>query len=524
VLDPLLAALLGDWRALFADELVGVYLSGSALAGGFDPTSSDLDLVVVTESEADALELAELDRVHRRFAERHPDWADRMDFVYVGRRTLAEFDSGGGTVATISHGDPFSVLPQRGWILTWYALQQANAVLLGPPVGELLRPIARPDFLRALQRHVVAQGEEPRPADLAAGSLAYRVLTLARALATFASGTDSTKDEGADYARSRYPAHQAVINEALRVRRAGGRSAFAEGLRDATAELLDQMAADLRAVDVDEVSARGPHSAESAFPSRLERLAEVDSTQRVVREWLDAGVPEVAVCVADRQTAGRGRQGRDWQAPAGTALLLSAGFRPPASVPPRHGWRLAATVALAMLDAAEAAAGLKDDTLWLKWPNDIVAAAGESTGAELRKVAGVLGEVAIAGERIGSAVVGIGVNVDWAASDFPLDLAPTMTSLRELAGGRPVDREQLLDEFLARLEPRYEALRGGQFDVAGWSRRQVTTGRQVEVALAGAVLRGQAIGVEPESGALLLEVGGEITPIDSGEVLRCRLA
>jgi BirA family biotin operon repressor/biotin-[acetyl-CoA-carboxylase] ligase len=262
-----------------------------------------------------------------------------------------------------------------------------------------------------------------------------------------------------------------------------------------------------------------------AFTSRLERLAEVDSTQRVVREWLDAGVPEVAVCVAAHQTAGRGRQGREWQAPAGTALLLSAGLRPPASVAPRHGWRLAATVSLAMLDAAEATAGLKDDTLWLKWPNDIVAdsTGGEPAGTYLRKVAGVLGEVAIAGDRIESAVVGAGVNVDWAAADFPPDLAPTMTSLRELAGGRPVDREQLLDEFLARLEPRYEALRGGQFDVAGWSRRQITTGRQVEVALAGEVVRGEAAGVDPESGALLLAVDGRVMSVESGEVVRCRV-
>jgi BirA family biotin operon repressor/biotin-[acetyl-CoA-carboxylase] ligase len=183
----------------------------------------------------------------------------------------------------------------------------------------------------------------------------------------------------------------------------------------------------------------------------------------------------------------------------------------------RHGWRLAATVALAMLDAAEAAAGLKDDTLWLKWPNDIV------DGDGLRKVAGVLGELAMAGARIESAVVGIGANVDWAVSDFPAELAPTMTSLRELAGGRPVEREQLLDEFLARLEPRYESLRIGQFDVAGWSRRQITTGRQVEVALADRLVGGEAVGVEPESGALLLDGADGRVAIDSGEVVRCRV-
>ncbi|HEY5488327.1 MAG TPA: biotin--[acetyl-CoA-carboxylase] ligase, partial [Candidatus Limnocylindrales bacterium] len=186
------------------------------------------------------------------------------------------------------------------------------------------------------------------------------------------------------------------------------------------------------------------------FPARLERFRAVDSTQRVVREWLEQGVPEVAVAVAGYQTAGRGRNGREWVAPPGAALLLSVGFRPP-HLAPLHAWRLAAVVALAMRDAAEAVAGLKDGTLWLKWPNDIVADAADGG---LRKVCGVLGESVAGGERVESAVVGIGVNTDWKMVDFPWAIAPTMTSLRELAGKRPIDNDQLLEAFIDRLEPR----------------------------------------------------------------------
>jgi BirA family transcriptional regulator, biotin operon repressor / biotin---[acetyl-CoA-carboxylase] ligase len=252
-----------------------------------------------------------------------------------------------------------------------------------------------------------------------------------------------------------------------------------------------------------------------AFFSRVERFGPVDSTQRIVREWLEAGTQEVAIAVADEQAAGRGRQGRSWTAPPGAALLLSAGFRP-ADLPLRHGWRLAAIVSLAMLDAAEAAAGLADSSLRLKWPNDIVAAYPDG---RLEKVAGVLGESVAVGDLVGWSVVGIGVNVDWAAADFPPELKPTMTSLREMAG-RPVDREQLLDEFLARLEPRHEALHQGSFDAASWSARQVTTGGQVEVDIGREVVNALATGVDPDSGALLVDGHA---PIDSGEVIRCRL-
>jgi BirA family biotin operon repressor/biotin-[acetyl-CoA-carboxylase] ligase len=257
------------------------------------------------------------------------------------------------------------------------------------------------------------------------------------------------------------------------------------------------------------------------FLARFERFASVDSTQRIVREWLESGTPEVCVAVADEQTAGRGRQGRSWQAPTGAALLASAGFRP-TNLPIGHAWRLAAIAALAMLDAAEEEAGLRAGTLWLKWPNDIVA---DAASGELLKLAGVLGESTSEGGATSAAVIGVGINADWPAATFPIELRESMTSLHELSGGRPIDRDALLAGWIGRLEPRYEALRAGYFDGEGWSRRQRTTGHPVEVDLGGARVHGTATGVDPESGALLLRTDdGANMAIDSGDVVRCRIA
>ena len=256
------------------------------------------------------------------------------------------------------------------------------------------------------------------------------------------------------------------------------------------------------------------------FPQRIEHMRAVDSTQRVVREWLDAGQDEVCIAVAGYQTAGRGRNGREWVAPPGSALLLSTGFRP-TTLAARHAWRLAAVVAMAMRDAAEAVAGLKDGTLWLKWPNDIVADAHDGG---ICKVAGVIGETVSSGDRVGSAVVGIGVNTDWKMTDFPWAIAPTMTSLRELGGKRPIDNDALLEAFIDRLEPRYEGLLSDQFDAAGWSVAQRTTGRTVVVDVGGSQISGKGVGVDPDSGALLVQQEmGEQIAIDSGEVVRCRV-
>jgi BirA family biotin operon repressor/biotin-[acetyl-CoA-carboxylase] ligase len=172
-----------------------------------------------------------------------------------------------------------------------------------------------------------------------------------------------------------------------------------------------------------------------------------------------------------------------------------------------------------MVEAAEEAAGLRAGALRLKWPNDVVALA---PGGVPRKLAGVLGETVAEGDRVASAVVGIGLNADWPASEFPPELADGMTSLRELCG-RPVDRELVLAGFLARLEPAYRALLEGAFNAADWTARQITTGARVEVELGDASLTGVGGGVNPESGALLLDRGGSRVVVGSGEVVRCSL-
>ena len=255
------------------------------------------------------------------------------------------------------------------------------------------------------------------------------------------------------------------------------------------------------------------------FVSRLERFAEVDSTQRIVAGWLADGVAEVAVATADVQRAGRGRTGRTWQAPPGAALLVTCGFRP-RGLPLAQAWRIAAVASLALAEAAEAQ-GLPDGTIGLKWPNDLVA---DGPDGDPLKLAGVLGEVAAAAEgTVTTCLVGLGINVDWPAATFPPELAPAMTSLRELAH-RPVDRDALLEGVLDRLEPRYEALMTGRFDSAGWTGRQRTTGRLVTLQAGDEVVEGLGVGVDPLSGALLLEQDGVVRHFDSAEVLRCRMA
>ena len=254
------------------------------------------------------------------------------------------------------------------------------------------------------------------------------------------------------------------------------------------------------------------------FISRLERFDSVASTQAVVRDWLADGVDEVCVAVADVQTDGRGRLDRVWQDRPGSALLASVGFRP-TELSAAHAWRLPAVASMALIGAATSLLGPTADRLALKWPNDIVAV----HQGRLLKVAGVLTEGAFEGDRVATSIVGMGVNVDWPQGDYPADLADSMWSLSEASGRRRIDRDALLDAWLERLKPLYQELDAGHFDALRWADTQITTGAAVAVETDGHTVRGTAVGVDRESGALLVRTGpGQpLSAVAVGDVIRC---
>jgi BirA family transcriptional regulator, biotin operon repressor / biotin---[acetyl-CoA-carboxylase] ligase len=262
------------------------------------------------------------------------------------------------------------------------------------------------------------------------------------------------------------------------------------------------------------------------FLARREHVARVGSTNDVVREWLATGTPEVCLLVADEQTAGRGREARVWVAPPDAALLVSLGFRP-TWLRPAQVWRLAAVASLAMAEAAETAAGLPAGTIRLKWPNDLVLAMGDGSGpGGVRKIGGVLGETTCLGTADPRAVIGLGLNADWSATDFPADIAAGMTSLREVAGRR-IERDDLLTVFEAYVEPLVGALRAGRFDGPAWAARQVTTGREVRLETVQGIETVRATGVDPLTGALIVADPGMARGdrhVFVGEIIHVRLA
>jgi BirA family biotin operon repressor/biotin-[acetyl-CoA-carboxylase] ligase len=222
--------------------------------------------------------------------------------------------------------------------------------------------------------------------------------------------------------------------------------------------------------------------------------AECESTQLLL---LGSGLAEGAVAATDRQTGGRGRLGRRWEAPAATAVLMSVLLHPP---PTRHLPELSLVAALAAAEAVEEATGL---TAQIKWPNDVM--------LNRRKVAGILSELADA-----TVAVGIGINVNQTREELPSDAVTPAGSLATLTGRRH-DRAALLGSVLLRFERIYDGWQhGGLADLYGeLGSRDFLRGRMItldgEAATAIQILRDGRLEIETE--------GGDVRAIESGEVL-----
>ncbi len=142
--------------------------------------------------------------------------------------------------------------------------------------------------------------------------------------------------------------------------------------------------------------------------------AQVGSTNDLVRQQARAGQPEGLVVLAEEQTAGRGRMGRGWAAPPGSSLLLSLLLRPDWLLP-ADSFALTMLAGVALCEAVEQAAPLRAA---LKWPNDLMLPVAGASEPALRKSAGILSEIELAGDQIAWVVVGMGVNVNWAPQGF----------------------------------------------------------------------------------------------------------
>jgi BirA family biotin operon repressor/biotin-[acetyl-CoA-carboxylase] ligase len=215
------------------------------------------------------------------------------------------------------------------------------------------------------------------------------------------------------------------------------------------------------------------------------------STNDRARELALAGASHGTLVTASEQTAGRGRQGRRWSAPAGSSLLMSLVLR-------------GAPEPLSLL-AAVAVCDVIGEQAQVKWPNDIVVEDGQA----LKKLAGILIE---GRPQEGWLVLGIGLNVAVRVEDMPVELRETAATL----GLQHEAIEPTLAELLAALERRLAA--PAEATLEEWRGRDVLEGREIAWKAGGEGREGRAKGIDTSGRLIVALSDGRLDTLDAGEV------
>jgi BirA family transcriptional regulator, biotin operon repressor / biotin---[acetyl-CoA-carboxylase] ligase len=238
----------------------------------------------------------------------------------------------------------------------------------------------------------------------------------------------------------------------------------------------------------------------------IEVFEKTSSTNDVVEKLARDGVKEGVVVFAESQIKGRGRLGRKWISPERKGLWFSILLRP--DLRPQEATQLTVAAATALRRAIATETGLKPE---IKWPNDI-----QIRG---KKVAGILTELSAELDRIKYVILGIGVDVNLSAGEFPAELRKLATSLR-IESGEPLSRPELVTVILRELDADYARVRGGFFaDVADeWEEHCTTIGQNVVIQIGERRIRGRAESLDDDGALILRTEHGRLERIIGGDV------
>lgn len=245
---------------------------------------------------------------------------------------------------------------------------------------------------------------------------------------------------------------------------------------------------------------------EYPWKDRFSWLAQVGSTNDLLKQAARQGAPEGSVILADQQTSGHGRMGRSFYSPAGSGVYLSMLLRP--KCPPAKLLHLTCAVGVAMCDAVEKTTGFRPG---IKWTNDLVDGK--------RKLGGILTEMSLStlGE-VAYAVAGIGINCTQELEDFPPDIRPMATSLR-LITGQIISREQLAAAMMESLARMSQGLLSQKDTMLSRYRKDcITLGKEISLVRGSENRRGTALDIDGNGALVVAFSDGTTQVVNSGEV------
>jgi BirA family transcriptional regulator, biotin operon repressor / biotin---[acetyl-CoA-carboxylase] ligase len=233
---------------------------------------------------------------------------------------------------------------------------------------------------------------------------------------------------------------------------------------------------------------------------------ETTSTNDVVERLARDGVKEGVVVFAESQTKGRGRLGRKWISPARQGLWFSILLRP--QLRPTAVTQLTIAAATALFRAVYSQTSVKPE---IKWPNDIL--------IDGKKVAGILTELSAEPDKVKYIILGVGVDVNLSATDFPPELRKIATSLR-VEAGQKINRAELAVKILQELDKDYQRVCSGQFESVAneWEEHCSTLGRNVTINIGDRKIQGCAESLDTDGALLIRTQHGHLERIIGGDV------
>ena len=196
-------------------SLVSLYVYGSLVAGGFDAEISDIDLIAVLSDDPSKELSAGLETMHESLARQHPEWAGRIEVVYVAEARLQRLPEVIPRMAVISPGEPFHLVTAGPeWTLTWYPAREEAVALIGPPISTVIPEIPQDAFLDAV-RERLKQFRTELNEDDSLGSCAYVVFTVCRGMYTLKFGSRPSKMRAGEWVAHEFPEWADLIESAL---------------------------------------------------------------------------------------------------------------------------------------------------------------------------------------------------------------------------------------------------------------------------------------------------------------------
>jgi BirA family biotin operon repressor/biotin-[acetyl-CoA-carboxylase] ligase len=221
------------------------------------------------------------------------------------------------------------------------------------------------------------------------------------------------------------------------------------------------------------------------------------------------GIAPGTVLIADQQTKGKGRLGRKWASPGGMNIYMSLVIRP--ELAPGDITMLTILAAVAGASALRLVCNIPVE---IKWPNDL-------TFSD-KKLGGILIEVRADPDRINLAVIGVGINVNMAARDFPEEIRGAAVSLMQVTGKRQ-SRNDIIIRLLTEFERWYGLLitEGKRPLLDAWRKYSSTLGRRVMVALGETSISGIAEDIDDNGMLVLKTQSGQQRKISAGDISLC---